>query len=277
MKLIICFFTLVFSISAFAWNSVGHRIIAQIAYDQLTPAAKKQVDKLTAIQFHSRYPEARFARASTWPDQIKQKTTRYNAWHYVDIPLVKDGIKPPMLNPENVEWSIARAEKIVSDKTQSNQRRAKYLSFLIHFVGDISQPLHCTTLYSAQFPTGDKGGNLYLIHSSIADNLHQLWDRGVGLFVSSPDHYQFHYYDIEKIATAWMNQYPVIAFTNRLQEALPSQWAADSHQIAVSFAYTIPVDGTPSAHYIQRAQLIVKQQIVLAGDRLANILNHIFI
>ncbi len=266
--------TLFSSFPAFAWNSIGHRIIAQIAYDQLTPQTKAQVDQLTSVMFHSRYSEARFLRASTWPDQIKSQTTHYNAWHYINLPYVKNNIKPTPLNSDNIVWAIARAEKIVSDQHENNTRRAKYLSFLIHFVGDIHQPLHCTTLYDNQFPHGDRGGNLYFIQSAIANNLHQLWDRGLGLFYSAPGNYAFHYYQVEKIAQQWMSQYPI---THALQIQSPAQWAEESHRIAITFAYTLPENTAPSQQYIQQGQQIVEQQSVLAGDRLADILNHILV
>jgi hypothetical protein len=272
--LIICFS--IFSTTIFSWDFAGHRVIGQIAYDQLTPQAKEKVDALTDVMFHSPYPSARFLRASTWPDQIKAQTTQYNAWHFINLPYSKDGIKPPTLNSNNVVWAIANAEKIVSDTSQTLARRAKYLSFLIHFIGDIHQPLHCTTLYSTQFPQGDRGGNLYLIHSPIAKNLHQLWDEGLGLFYSPPHLYAFKYNQVEAIAKHWMAKYPRSFFTKQLSDHSPSQWAIDSHQYAVNFAYTLPVNTAPSATYIQQGQIIVQEQSVLAGDRIADVLNKIF-
>ena len=61
--------------------------------------------------------------------------------------------------------------------------RAK-LSFLIHFLGDVHQPLHCATRFTADdFPKGDRGGNDFMIklsgHSS-AVALHTFWDDLLG-------------------------------------------------------------------------------------------------
>lgn len=268
--------SLFFSTTILAWNSTGHRIIAQIAYDQLTPPAKQKIDTLTAVMFHSKYPEDRFLRASTWPDQIKSKTTQYNSWHYINLPYIKNNIKAAPINSENVVWAIAHAEKIISDEKNNNARRAKYLSFLIHFIGDIHQPLHCTTLYSIYFPQGDRGGNDYPINSPIAKNLHQFWDRGAGLFYSAPHDYQFHYFQVEKIATTWMSEYPKTFFAKQLQISSPMQWAQESHQIAVTFVYTLSMNAAPSQAYIQQGQTIAREQSVLAGDRLATVLNQLF-
>ncbi len=265
-----------FSINSFAWDSVGHRIIAQIAYDQLTPQAKKAVDGLTNVMFHSRYPESRFLKASTWPDQIKSQTTQYNAWHYIDLPFDRSGgVSDHVIASDNVVWAILHAEKIVEDNNESQNRRAKYLSFLIHFIGDIHQPMHCVTLYNTHFPQGDQGGNLYPIVSPIATNLHALWDRGLGLFISPKGEYQFHYDQVEQIARQWMAQYPKSFFAVQLQATTPQQWAMESHQIAVTFAYSLPIDAEPSQQYIQQGQTIVREQIVLAGDRLAMVLNRV--
>lgn len=276
MKRIIFFVSLIFCVSAFSWNSVGHRIIAQIAYTQLTPLAKEKIDALTAVMFHSRYASNRFSQASTWPDKIKKQTPAYNAWHYINLPIVKNNIQPQPVNPENVVWAITRAEKKVSDVSLNPHKRAMYLSFLIHFVGDSAQPLHCATLYSALFLHGDRGGNDYRIDSPIANNLHQLWDRGVGLFYSSRQQYLFHYFQVEKIANAWMNRYPKTVFAKQLAEQSPTQWAQDSHALAVTVAYAMPENTVPSSQYIQRSQEIVREQTVLAGYRLADILNHLF-
>ncbi|OGT43214.1 MAG: hypothetical protein A3F13_06205 [Gammaproteobacteria bacterium RIFCSPHIGHO2_12_FULL_40_19] len=270
---LLCFFTT----SVFAWGSVGHRLVAQIAYDQLTPQAKKQIDALTDVMFHSRYPDARFARASTWPDTIRQQAPQYSPWHFISLPIVKDNVTPPALeNNNNVVWAIARAEKIVSDPSENNARRAKYLSFLVHFIGDIHQPLHCATLYDHQFLHGDRGGNDFPIASSVSNNLHWFWDEGVGLFASNPGQYQFHYYEIQTMANQWMKDYPRAYFTKQLQEQSPMQWAKDSHHIANTVVYQIQPNTKPSQTYIQNGQTIVREQVVLAGYRLADVLNRIF-
>lgn len=266
----------IFSTNVFAWNDVGHRVVGQIAYDQLTSTAKNKIDALTEVMFHSPYPSARFLRAGTWPDRIKKQTTQYNTWHYINLPYVKDDVKPLPVNPENVVTEITRAEKIVSDTSQTPVRRAKYLSFLIHFIGDIHQPLHCTTLYNKQFLQGDRGGNLYPIHSPIAKNLHQFWDEGLGLFYSPPHLYAFKYNQVQAIATQWMSEYPRSFFAKQLSVQSPMQWALESHHIATTFVYTLPINTTPSNQYIQQGQTIVREQAVLAGDRLADVLNQLF-
>ncbi|MDP1574701.1 MAG: S1/P1 nuclease [Coxiellaceae bacterium] len=276
--LIVIFFPLTFIVTnAFAWGNVGHRLVAQIAYDELTPQAKAKIDNLTAVYFHSPYPEARFLRAATWPDTIRKKAPGYNAWHYSDAPFVKDNIRPPMQNSENVAWAIVRAEHIISDPKSTQAERATNLSFLIHFVGDIHQPLHCVSLYSNQFPEGDRGGNLYRIQSVSVDNLHGYWDQGLGLLYSAPHApYLFRYQQIQVLAKQWMARYPRAFFGPRLTEKSTNSWAKEGYNLSTTFAYTIPQNAAPNDRYVQEGQAIVRAQIVLAGYRLADILNVIF-
>jgi hypothetical protein len=266
--------SLLLSTHVFAWNAVGHRMVAQIAYDQLTPAVKVKVDALTAVMFHSPYPEARFMRAAVWPDKYRYKDKSTFYWHFIDLPIMRDGVTAKPVHAENVVWSILQAEKKLENSSAVNDERAKNLSFLIHFIGDSHQPLHCAELYSRVFPSGDRGGNLYRIQSPIADNLHQFWDRGAGLFYSDAVKYRFHYQQIEKMAHDWMQQYPRSFFVNSLKEQAPAQWVQDNHRIA-EFVYSTPMNAAPSQAYVQQSQTIVRQQVVLAGDRLADALNNV--
>ena len=268
--------TLFLTTNIFAWNSVGHRLVAQIAYDELTPQAKTKVDRLTAVYFHSPYPEARFLRAATWPDTLRKKAPDTTPWHYIDQPFVKDGIKPPPLNSKNVVWAIPEMERIILDPKSTQLERATSLSFLIHFVGDVHQPLHCVSLYSQSFSQGDRGGNLYRINAVSSYNLHGYWDQGVGLFYSAPHTpYVFRYQQIQVLAKQWMAEYPRAFFGVRLAEKSPAVWAKEGYNLAVTFAYTAPENTAPNNQYVQKGQALVHQQIVLAGYRLADILNQL--
>ncbi len=248
-------------------------MVAQIAYDQLTPQAKAKVDALTAVMFHSPYGNARFARAAIWPDQFRHQDTSTFYWHFIDMPIVRDGVKVPTISQYNVVWAIGQAENTLENSTGNTDQRAKSLSFLVHFVGDIHQPLHCASLYSTHFPKGDRGGNDYAIHSPVANNLHGLWDEGVGLFARNPVKYQFHYYEIQALAKDWMREYPRSFFGSRLTETTPQTWAQENNKIAATFVYSVPMNTAPSAAYIQQGQTVVREQVVLAGDRLADVLN----
>jgi hypothetical protein len=63
----------------------------------------------------------------------------------------------------------------------TDEEKAIYLTWLLHLVGDIHQPLHCTAVFSEQFPNGDKGGNDAFIRiRSSPVKLHAFWDGLLG-------------------------------------------------------------------------------------------------
>lgn len=275
---LISFVIMFFSNDVLAWNAAGHEIVAQIAYDRLKPIAKERIDALTQLKSHNRYADDRFLRMATWPDWVKRKTKRYNAWHYIGLPLMSDGLAPVKPSRINVVWAIKNAIQVLKSKQAKPKTRAKYLSFLIHFVGDIHQPMHAITHYSQRFPPpqGDRGGNSVPIQSAFANNLHAFWDAGLGVLHSHRTGQYFRYYHVVQCANDWTREYPPRFFGSRYLIKSPQKWAQMSHVLAIKYAYTLPKSGVPTRQYKSQGQAIVKQQIVLAGYRLARILNQIF-
>jgi len=227
--------TLFFSVTplTYAWNATGHKLIAEIAYLQLNPSAKQQVD---IILNHG------FVNASIWADQVRAKgNDSMNTWHYINLP------NPPP--QKNVVDAILDCEKNLRD--QNN------LKGLIHWVGDVHQPLHAIAR--------DRGGNsFYLPPNPYGKNLHQFWDNGAGIL--------FNVKDLKKTASAWLKTYP--PSEQQLAKTDPMDWAQESYYLGMTQAYVgISPKSQPSAAYIERSQLIAKKQIVLAGTRLAQIIN----
>lgn len=273
--------TLLFCILAspvFAWNATGHKVIAEIAYENLTPTVKIQINTLLSARFRSRYEDGRFLQAATWPDRMKSHNKKYNMWHFIDMPLVADHVMPPSVDPKNVVWAISYAEQMVKNTDISKKTRAKYLSFLIHFVGDIHQPMHCITRYSHRTPPpqGDLGGNLFPIQSPIADNLHAYWDGGLGLFQAVGTHKYVGYHQMINMANHWMGEYPKSYFAKQLAIQSPQAWAQESYLLAKNVAYHTSMNAAPSRDYNLTGRQVVREQVVLAGYRLANILNQLF-
>lgn len=262
----------------FAWDAGGHRVIAQIAYDHLTPTAKKRINNLLKTRFYSKYRDGRFLKAAVWPDQLRIKIKQHASWHFIDLPWAAPGIKfvPPYKH--NVVWAIKRSENKVQDYQLPKKERAKYLSFLIHFVGDVHQPLHCIVHYTKRFPPpkGDWGGNNFRIHSKIANNLHAYWDAGLGQFIGHKTKHYLSYYHVVRLVNQWQKMYPVSYFKSQLTVQSPMRWAEESYQLAKQSAYQLPINSKPSRHYNKIGRRIVREQAVLAGYRLAEILNHIF-
>lgn len=254
----------------FAWNHVGHEVVAEIAYDNLNPKTKSAVNTLTAVvSAYDPHPET-FIESAVWADQlIAQGVTAYNAWHYIDLPLQRSGHYKTHYREDNVVFAIHQAELVLLSTNANQLETALFLRFFIHFVGDIHQPLHAAELYSPEFPRGDKGGNLYKIKGQKANNLHHLWDACFNL---TADNYPTPA-SIHQLAKSLEKTYPKKDFKRELQEKNPEQWAKESHEIAKDFVYNTPYNQEISAAYEATGEQICRQQLALAGYRLAEGLN----
>jgi hypothetical protein len=210
---------------AFAWNSVGHMAVARLAYERLDDGQKARAVKL--LQQHPHYEaflaknrpdgvdpgEWAFLRASTWPDWVRPRrpvdprgddVTRYNmpADHYINEPFVLPGDQAlfagrdlrPNPDKRNVLKALEQRSKELAAAETSDSDKAVALCWLLHLIGDVHQPLHCTALFAAQFPgeDGDMGGNLFAIKvGGEVIKLHLFWDNLPGLdpnyLVDSPE------------------------------------------------------------------------------------------
>jgi hypothetical protein len=194
--------------SARAWGCKGHQTVALIAEKHLTPEARQFVEKL--LSDNAIDPALRrwcgnatadlLVDASTWPDDVRNE--RHNGpWHYIDIPR---GAHKDSLGKYCTEGCVTRAieeqRSILKDKSAEPLKRAEAIRYLIHFVGDLHQPLHAIN-------NGDNGGNCvavkYLHHEPLPNpqhperedyfpNLHQIWDTEIlerDMEVSNPHRY----------------------------------------------------------------------------------------
>src|SRR5690349_6886376 len=146
------------------WWDLGHRVVARIAETRLTPHTRAAVRDILGGQS--------LADASVWADNIRQYRHDADKLHYVNIPL-RDTVYLPERHCPAGQCVIAAIEQdrqVLADPAASPDQRAEALRFLIHFVGDLHQPLHVAD-------DGDRGGNdrpvTFLGH---ATNLHKVWD-----------------------------------------------------------------------------------------------------
>ena len=249
--------------ASFGWGHEGHKIVATIADARLTPQAKAAVKDLLG--------NATMADVSTWPDEIRRDRKETGPWHYVDIPYqaatfdeARDG-----QDGNNIIDKIPDFVKQLTDPTLPKQQRLEALKFVIHFLGDIHQPLHCVER------NHDKGGNTrltFFLNEPKAVNLHAVWDF--------------------KILEHAMGNTPMTVYAAGLsarvsheqlqqwQGGTPEQWAEESHKLAVDVTYNgIPTDGPPpklDEQYVARSTDVINQQLEKAGVRLAWVLNNAF-
>lgn len=301
---VVCFVCLVFfAMRTFSWDAVGHIIVAEIAYQHLTPTAKNDIDNLfKRAHFSLNFPAfTPYAYSAPWPDyldyEIKVPTDNRReifsylinsatSWHYIDDPIEVGHLKHVILKPDvdNSVWAVNYlVPKLKGDVSNKRDNFSVYdLIFLTHIVGDIHQPLHNASLYNDQFPMGDVGGNLYRIKpfNNITE-LHALWDESLGRFLGMPGFCvkagcRPPQAALEKIAK---NFSVLCGAQNDLK---PEDWERQSHLIAENFVYPIKNNLAPNpgealkASYIALGQQVAAKQMCRAGKRLAAVLNAIF-
>jgi len=287
---------------ALAWHDTGHMIVAQIAYLRLTPAAKARVDALL-IAPPDRRPWIHLCaggyRAETcektydpitiavWMDDFRGDSLNesYAPWHYINFRPFFDGV-PEVSNiaaePENVLARINWAVNTLARVSSYGRREAEMVGFLYHMVGDVHQPLHASTRYTAALPEGDSGGNGFRIVGADGrtTNLHFFWDEAGRAFGTDP-------YPRRALDQAGRDR--ILALANEIMKLHPAEsldwkdldphaWVVESNTLARQFAYAGIKEGeTPSKAYTDQAQQVSRKRLATAGYRLAAVLNAIFV
>lgn len=293
---------LIFSLSSsfsLAWDSFGHMVVAAIAYDHLTPEVKSRVS--TLLQLNPNYSdwingitddskdEVAFLKAATWPDYIKgaagytndgevpsdpgaaqnigySDKLMHKYWHYIDIPFSPDDT--PLIQPQmpNAQTEISAFRKTLADTTASDELKSYDLVWLLHLVGDVHQPLHTTSRFTADEPKGDRGGNeVALCEKPCRNELHAAWDDILG---SGTDPNKAMTY-ASKIATPAASKAAI---------SDEDKWVKESFSAAKESVYVDPVGAelgpyTLDAAYRANARKVAKARVALAGVRLANLIN----
>jgi hypothetical protein len=241
----------------YAWAREGHEIIALIAEQRLEPNVREAAMVLLE--------GTTFAEAASWADQIRNQQNA--PWHYVNIQITDreydaDRVCP---NDQCVIGQIERFRKVLGDEGAAYKKRQKALKYLIHFVGDLHQPLHAGDNH-------DRGGNDVQVEflgqminpfSHKPWNLHAVWDSGI---LEEHDRDAQHY--AERLKT-WLESKP----EDVVQEGSVVDWAMESHQIAKDHVYVLPVDHKLREDYYRASVPVVDQQLAKAGVRLAKLLN----
>lgn len=182
------------SANCFAWGAGGHMMTAYIAFHRLNPKAKSEVKRLLAIPIDPANVTSQskdFVNASHWADDLRPfaafKPTLVE--HFADFPFSADSTPVPTDLPGADNVIVALEHNVDTLKTSTDDNaRAQALRFIIHFVGDIHQPLHCSTRVDSSHPEGDRGGNEFFVQLRNADGklntvkLHSYWDGGLESF-----------------------------------------------------------------------------------------------
>jgi hypothetical protein len=232
--------------AAHAWGSDGHQVIALIAQSQLTPKAKAEVDRLLALE-----PGETLASISTWADERKNPAT--GPWHYVNFPrdsCVYD-VQRDCPDGHCVVGAIQKELRILGSSA-SDEKRLNALKYIVHFEGDVHQPLHAGY-------QDDRGGNKYQVQAfGKGTNLHALWDSGL----------------IKN-----MNEEPQQMARRLAAMPVPAVAAdLDAVHVAEESCWIVAKPGFYPEHkldsaYVGRYTPVLERRLQLAGVRLAGVLN----
>lgn len=278
-KLLVAKLLILIPILSFGWWQEGHQTVAEIAYRHLTPGTKIQVDHLISVfETHDGSDHDLYYMA-VWPDKLGHDGVRaFQTWHYIDRPFSADGTEPQAeIFHDNVVYEIKQSKSVLKHKLAPDYEKARFLSFLIHMVGDVHQPLHNTNRITHEHPKGDLGGNGFHLsykgsHGGHIKNLHALWDSVVG----EMDRYGYNPKVIVENATRLQKKYPLSQYKKQANDMVVEHWSDESFELSKNEVYNLEENATPSDDYILANRPKAEERIVLAGYRLANLLNEIF-
>jgi S1/P1 Nuclease len=289
-----------------AWWDEGHMQIAYLAYNKLTPGVKERADALLRLNpdyaiwtvgapagMEKKYA---FVHAATWADDIKAKPDYYDDqvkdstaaqnvpygrlkhpyWHFKDTLYSPDDTTLPPPDPVDAVTQLkVMIATLPSSSNASDYLRSYDLTWMLHLVGDLHQPLHAIARYTAQISTagGDRGGNAEMVITSTGETLalHAYWD---GLFGSYSSVFGA-IFDADDHNNGLKSIVPDAAKALMLD---PEVWAQESFELAKQNAYAPPIRTDRTAveltrDYETNARNVARNQAALAAARLANVLN----
>ncbi len=246
----------VFCAACHAWGPDGHQIIAGIAESYLTPRTKAAVSELL---------DGRpLAEVATWADRVR-KQPEY-AWsdsqHGVTIRGDGDSVDLKRDCPNGCAISaITGLTETLKRNNGSRKEREDALKFVVHFVGDLHQPIH---VVSARRSTAVPE-NLTFFSKPV--KLHAVWDGLMIVQAGKP---------WEKYAHELRSQITRDQYAKWSLVADPVVWANESHDLLERYAYDLPADGRIGQAYCDRCLPVLNDRMQMAGVRLAVRLNDIF-
>jgi len=294
-----------------AWDDFGHMEVAAATYGKLSAKTRTRVDALLKLNPHygdwivgatkRDQPRVAFLRAATWADAIKSDRAykdddqtaatagqnigyadllRHKYWHFDDKPFSPDGTPLRDAPTPNALTQLTLFKQTLCAASASDDLKSYDLVWLLHLVGDVHQPLHTVSRFDQADPLGDRGGNQVKITGNqqppVCDDprycpfgppaeLHAFFDDITGSGYCADE--------VQAAADALPK--PKASKAAISDEAA---WITEGFELAQSAVYVAPIgvgDGpfAIDAAYQKAALALGKQQISLAGARLANLLN----
>lgn len=243
------------TVSAFGWGQKGHDVTAYIAEQHLTPAAKAAVDAI--------YDGKSLVYWANWPDNACH-TPEYaytKTWHYRNIDAGNEYDAFPRNEHGDVTTAIKQQYAVLADPNSTKEEKKLALILLVHFCGDIHQPMHMGHL-------SDLGGNKVKVKFfGRNSNLHSVWDSSV----LESGHAWSH--------TEWQQQIDRVSKDEEakiIASADPDDWGKECYGYATQIYNATPEGTEISYDYVGEWTPLIEQQLLKGGLRLADLLNTLF-
>ncbi|MCF8715994.1 S1/P1 nuclease [Joostella atrarenae] len=235
------------------WGKTGHRVVGEVAQQHIKNSTKRKIEKLLGGQS--------LAIVATYADDIKsdKRFRGFSPWHYVNFPFDKDYKDVTPSENGDIVMGIEKCISVIKDDNATQEDKVFYLKLLIHFIGDLHQPMHVGR-------GEDKGGNdIQVRWFGDGSNLHRVWDSDM------IDSYGMSYSELA-------NNLPV--YSKAQQEAIIDgtllDWVKESQQLAIKVYGSVEVGEKLGYNYMYDNFDTVRAQLEKGGLRLAKVLNDIF-
>ncbi|QNJ98283.1 S1/P1 nuclease [Constantimarinum furrinae] len=235
------------------WGRTGHRATGAIAEQHLTKKAKRQIGQLLDGKS--------LALVSTYADEIRSDDAyrEYAPWHYVNFPFDLTYDSHPKSEQGDIYVAINTCIAVLKDKNSSKEKKAFHLKLLVHFVGDLHQPLHVGI-------AEDRGGNRFQVQwFDEGTNLHRVWDEEL------IESFQMSYSELAE-NTKMLSEIEL----ENIKKGSVKDWMNESRRLCVKIYETTESGENLGYRYMYDYMDVVREQLQRGGIRLAVLLNEIF-
>ncbi|KAG8945389.1 hypothetical protein FRC04_000839 [Tulasnella sp. 424] len=273
--------------SVHAWGGLGHKTIANVALQFLQEDALAGVEAVLAADGHRKSSNPSIVDVASWADDFGHSKggTFSKTYHYIDAhdnpPFSCDVDLERDCNDEKEECVVKAIAKYTEQLLRPSRNvndTADALKFLVHFIGDITQPLHTENK--------EKGGNGIPVvwNGNEKKNLHGVWDTDIVTKLAGKDN--------EDNRDAWTSTIVDEINSGIYKDLVPDwlkctdvndalncalKWAQDTNLLICSFVLKTDPEGKElSGTYYRGAAPIVQEQVAKGGLRLAVWLNQLF-
>jgi len=235
------------------WGATGHRTVGQIAEGYLKGKTKRKISELLNGQS--------LALVSTFGDDIKsdKRYSEFYSWHYVNMPFGVRYEDSEKNSTGDLVTGIEKCKAVILDDNTSKEDKIFYLKLLVHFIGDLHQPMHVGR-------KEDKGGNTIQVQwFGIGTNLHSVWDSKM------INHFGMTYTELAKNSNETSKEHVEL-----LQKGTIEDWVNDTHKYAVKTYNSVEVGENLRYEYMYHNFEMLRSQLQKGGIRLAKVLNDLF-